>query len=288
MLTAGDVEFEPETSKIYSLSNSTAVMVAGDASLQIEILQSLFKFVGDRIRANPQEWVLIGDIAQEYQSVYQTIKARKAEMRILKPLGLSQNSFIARQGEMSSSVVESLTKEILNFEMPAIEAIICGVDGTGAHMYVASNSDVACRDAIGFAAIGVGFWHANSQFMFAEHNRTRPLPETLLLTYAAKRRAEVAPGVGEGTDMFSIGPDTGSFGTIPDSIIKDLSKIYGRTRVSTAKAIKRSNQEVTRYVEQLAKAAAPQEQPTPTATPTEKTNGAEQVREEGDGTRKPN
>jgi hypothetical protein len=49
MLTAGDVEFEPDTAKIYSLSNSAVAMIAGEASLQIEILQSLYRFVGERI-----------------------------------------------------------------------------------------------------------------------------------------------------------------------------------------------------------------------------------------------
>ena len=56
---------------------------------------------------------------------------------------------------------------------------------------------VACYDMIGFAAIGIGGWHAQSRFMFAKHTRRSPQPETLLLTYSAKKQAEVAPGVGK-------------------------------------------------------------------------------------------
>ena len=288
MLTAGDVEFEPDTAKIYNLSNSAVAMIAGEASLQIEILQSLYRFVGERIKAKPQEWVPLNDLANEYQGIYQAIKSRKAEARVLRPIGLTLDTFITRQREMSASIVADLTKEIINFDMPAIEAIVSGVDDTGAHIYVVNNTEVTCRDAIGFAAIGAGYWHANSQFMFAGHNRNRPLPETLLLTYAAKRRAEVAPGVGAGTDMFSVGPGPGTYGPILKEIIDDVDKIYKRTRARAAQSIKKSNQEVNKYVEQLGTQAAAQEQRTPTPNPTEKTNGAESTGEEGTGTAKPN
>jgi hypothetical protein len=117
MLTAGDVEFEPETAKIYSITNSSIVMIAGEASLQIEILQSLYKFAAERIKERAQEWLPIIDIANEYQSIYQDIKSRKAESRVLRPLGLTRDTFIRRQREMSDSIVENLTKEIVNFEM---------------------------------------------------------------------------------------------------------------------------------------------------------------------------
>lgn len=135
----------------------------------------------------------------------QAIKSKHAEIRALGPLSLTMDSFIKRQKEMTPEIVKDLTSAIVNFDMPEIEAIVTGIDGTGTHIYVVTNSGVECRDAIGFAAIGIAYWHANSQFMFAGHNRMRPLPETLLLTYAAKKRAEVAPGVGSGTDMFTTG-----------------------------------------------------------------------------------
>src|ERR1039458_63702 len=116
MLTAGDVEFEPETPKIYSITNSSVVMIAGEASLQIEILQRLFTFVAERIKEKPQEWIPVGDIAAEYQNVYQDIKSTKAEGRVLKPLGLTRDTFIKRQREMSESFVGDLTKAIVNFD----------------------------------------------------------------------------------------------------------------------------------------------------------------------------
>ena len=177
--------------------------------------------------------------------------------------------------------------------MPAVEALITGIDSTGAHIYVVTNTEVACRDAAGFAAIGAGCWHANSQFMFAGHTRFSPLPESLLLTYAAKRRAEVAPGVGVGTDMFTIGPQLGSYRQIEEGIINELANIYKRTRSRASRSLKISNREVNQYVEELGRRAAQQEQTSP-EKPTDKPDGketaaAEEVSgTETPGARKPN
>jgi len=289
MLTAGDVEFEPESPKIYNPTNSIVVMVAGESSLQMEIMYRVYRWAAEQIKEKPQDWVPVGALAREYHRTYQSIKSEYAEARVLGPLALTLDSFIKRQKEMADSIVKDMTSAIVNFEMPGIEAIITGIDTTGAHIYVVTNSEIACRDAIGFAAIGVGYWHANSQFMFAGHNRVRPLPETLLLTYAAKKRAEVAPGVGVGTDMFTMGPELGSYSTILPGVIEDVDKIYKGTRKRSEASVKKANAEVNKYVEQLSKAAAAQEQRTTSPKPTtDKANGKEAPGETNSGAGKPN
>jgi hypothetical protein len=279
MLTAGDVEFEPETAKLYPVTNSCVVMIAGESSLQMSIVQRVNLFTVERVKAKPTEWMSIREIADYYHSAYQAIKSEKAAARALGPLGLTMNEFLNRQRDMQPDIVSQLTSAILNFEMPAIEAIIAGIDPTGAHIFVVNNAEVACRDAIGFAAIGIGYWHANSQFMFAGHNRSRPLPETLLLTYAAKRRAEVAPGVGAGTDMFTMGPNLGTYTVINENIVNDLGKIYKKTRSRAAKSVRSSNAEVNKYVENLGKeSTAQQSSPTPEQS---KADGADKGGEDG-------
>jgi hypothetical protein len=284
MLTSGDVEFEPETPKIYATSNSSVVMVAGDSSLQHEILKRVIGWANQQIKEKPAEWISIGALAREYYAQYQNIKSEYAELRILRPLGLTIDSFLQRQAHMSNSVVDQVTSGMVNFDMPAIEAIVSGVDSLGAHIYVVTNGGMRCDDAIGFAAIGVGHWHANSQFMFARHNRARPLPETLLLTYAAKKRAEVAPGVGAGTDMFTLGPQLGSYALIFPEVIKSVDRIYKRTRRRSEDAIRRSNAEVNKYVEQLRRAAPAQEQKTTAARPaTDQSDGEKSVGGESSG-----
>lgn len=271
MLTSGDVEFEPETPKIYPISNSIAVMIAGDSSLQALIIQRLQQFIRDRVNERPNEWVPVEDAANEYLSTYQKIKAVRAEGRVLAPLGLTLDTFVQRQNQMLPSFVADITREVLNFQMPPIGAIVAGIDATGTHLHLVTNDEVSCRDAVGFAAIGIGYWHANSQFTFAGHNAGKPLPETMLLTYAAKRRAEVAPGVGEGTDMFSIGPALGSYVAVRPDVVADLDKIYERTRKRANESVSIANKEVTEYVEDLGKAAASRQE----AAPEQPTTGSD-------------
>lgn len=49
MLTAGDIQFEPQQPKIIPLSNSVVVMIAGDSSLQAQIMQKIINDVRERI-----------------------------------------------------------------------------------------------------------------------------------------------------------------------------------------------------------------------------------------------
>jgi len=267
MLTAGDVQFEPDAGKIRELTTSIALMTAGDSSLQTEIIARVSSEVVARIDADPKNWWLVKDVADLYAKHYGAVKRERSERSILAPLGLTHDSFVARQATMADSFIRNLTTELINFSMPSVATIITGSDPVGEHIYVVGEGDVECLDAVGFAAIGIGRWHANSQFMFAGHDRFKPIPETLLLTYAAKRRAEVSPGVGEGTDMFTIGSRLGSYVRINQQVVTDLGTIYKRTRSASRKAIEKGNLEVRKYVENLAGTATPQEQE---ATPPDK------------------
>jgi len=62
------------------------------------------------------------------------------------------------------------------------------------------------------------------------HSPATPLRETVFQVYAAKRRAEVAPGVGLDTDMAIISPSSVSFlDTATLEKLKDLYNTHGRT-----------------------------------------------------------
>jgi hypothetical protein len=266
MLTAGDIQFEPIQPKILSLSNSICAMTAGDSSLQAEILQMVFADMGERIRREPANWWRVKDVAGLYSRHYDEARLKRSERTILSPLGLSHASFTQNQQTMSESLVRMLATELINFSLPPVATIFAGVDTTGIHLYVVEGGDVSCMDTVGFAAIGAGRWHANSQFMFAQHDRTKPGPETLLLTYHAKKRAEVAPGVGAGTDMFIMGPQLGSHTPIPPDAIADLEKMYKARLGRERRASTRANQEVNQYVENLSRAQTP---PAQEAAPTD-------------------
>jgi 20S proteasome alpha/beta subunit len=275
MITAGDVQFQPQQTKIIPLSSSIVVTVAGDYALQVEIFQNVRSDVDRRIQNEPDNWWKVSDVADLYSHYYKQVKLKRAETAILAPLGLNNDTWISKQAQMAPQLITQIATELLNFEIPVVETIFAGIDTTGAHIYVADKGSLTCHDGVGFAAIGAGYWHADSQFMFAGHTRQRQLPETLLLTYSAKKRAEVAPGVGEATDMFMVS-GLGSYTAIGDHVLDELEKIYKTTQQSYAESDKQANQQIKAYVEELARATTAKEQ----ATITKDGDGDETVNKE--------
>ena len=97
--------------------------------------------------------------------------------------------------------------------------------------------------------------------MLARHAWSAPPAETLLLTYSAKKRSEVAPGVGAATDMIMFGPQLGTFNYVGDHVIAALEEMYQR-RVKAEQSLDLSQRaEVKKYVEELATQQAKEEKP---------------------------
>lgn len=263
MLTAGDIEFEPQQAKIWQLTRSVGVLVAGDSAIQTEVLRAVEAVVNQRIQEQPENWWMLHDVADLYREHYNKLRLKRAESRLLAPLGLDAGSFIRRQRELEPSLAQQLAAELTNFRLSPTGAIIFGADPTGVHIFVANGGETTCQDAIGFAAIGAGTWHASSQLMFAGHTRAHKLAGTMFLVYAAKRRAEVAPGVGGGTDMFWFARQLGLSGSFPDEIIAGLEKEYKRERARAAKAATKAEESFAGFLAKLAgaKPGAQQEPP---------------------------
>jgi hypothetical protein len=264
MLTSGDVQFEPTAAaKILALSNSMFLMTAGDAGLQAEICSHVLIEVAERIRQEPGKWWFVRDVADLYIEHYNRIQ--------LAPLYLDPSSFIANQHSMNERLVNDTARELLNFQMPSISTIFAGHDPAGPHIYLVSESganslEANCLDGVGFAAIGSGARHASSQIMVARHAWNAPMAETLFLTYYSKKKSEVAPGVGRGTDMVMSGPTTASLVGIRVEAIQRLEIEYQRVAQQETRAFSKAKGSIQRYVEDLQKQAqglAEQQEQTP-------------------------
>jgi hypothetical protein len=66
---------------------------------------------------------------------------------------------------------------------------------------VDTGGSVNCCDDVGFAAIGIGAWHAKSRLMQGGYINNMFFAPALAVLYAAKKAAEIAPGVGRATDI---------------------------------------------------------------------------------------
>jgi hypothetical protein len=178
------------------------------------------------------------------------IKFRFAESNVLAPLGLTGESYFKRQKELAPTLVRQIAADLASwFSSRVAEAIVTGKDAQGVHIYVSDgNGGISCRDSIGFASIGIGASHADSQFMAAGYHPLQPLPETLSLTFSAKKRAEAAPGVGKGTDMFSF---VDSYTAFPDSVITRLGETWKAVELATSDAKLRATEEIKKLVTEL-------------------------------------
>ena len=255
MLTAGDVQFESTAGiKIQALSNFAFIMTAGDAALSAELVQETGHQIRDRIIAQPNNIWMIKDIVDLHIDKYNNARLKRSEAQILAPLNLDRNTFLSGQASPHTGLVSDLTKELINFSMPSMSSIVAGIDTTGAHVYVVRDDEYTCADSVGFAAIGIGARHAQSQLMLAGQSYNSSLTDTVLSVYVAKRRSEIAPGVGKYTEMVSVGPGN-PLDFLHKDIMNKLEVEYKRIIDAESTAFLEGRKEMEDYVKKLTEQA---------------------------------
>lgn len=256
MITAGFTETEPSASKIWPLSNSVFALVAGDMELQTALFRPIMRAVYERIQKEPANWWDVEEIAHLYEAEYIKNLQRRLERTYLVPLGLTYDTFTARQREMDPVLVNETAKKLREHRTESgVEVIFAGVDSTGCRILMWDRGQLFDRTAIGYASIGAGYSHADTEFVTAGHVPTNALDETFVLVHAAKKRAEAAPGVGAKTDMFMLGPELGVSIDITylesGAILSELDQQY-RNRVNREqKAARRAAENFRKYLTRL-------------------------------------
>jgi len=239
MLTVGDVEFERPVPKLYKLSTSIVAMIAGDAGAQDEICNRTIEKIGTDLPS-------VRDAVTVYCAEVAGYHKRNGEREVLASLGLNMKSFIRRQQELGSEFSDRILFDLKEAkDNVGIETIIAGVDNVGAHIYTIGNEGSAlCQDSVGFAAIGYGARHAESQFILQAYSSQLDLANASLLAFTAKRRAEVAPGVGKYTDVYAISPTGLISNPINPTVIKIIEAAYEQMEKDQNEAIIRAHQAV--------------------------------------------
>jgi hypothetical protein len=218
-----------------------------------------------------------------YSDAFQAARLRHSEAAILGPLGLTCESLIDQMNNLSPEVVDNLVRQMATWQFTEQHsALIVGVDMDGfqnpnpaeprvnyGHIYLALDADITCQDRVGFAAIGIGASHAESQFMFAGYDKKWTFPKVLLLAHAAKKRAEASPGVGKATDLFSIGPNLGSYSGIDEQVLRELDDNYRETQKRVERAARKSEQRMMAFDKELSEkfATAQQQKADSSSTP---------------------
>jgi 20S proteasome alpha/beta subunit len=195
-ISTDDIEYEPQQLKLSFITPRAVILIAGDFAVHSEALRVIQK----NLKGNPD--ALPENIALLYGKAIQAIKRREAEDKYLAPLGMNTDTFLAQQRDLSEGFVDRITTQLQRYEGENVDAIIVGSDGESVHIYtVDTRGMIGCSDDVGFAAIGIGAWHAKSRLMQAGYVNTSIFAPALAAIYVAKKASEIAPGVGTTTDI---------------------------------------------------------------------------------------
>jgi len=247
MLTAGNVQYEPPQRKAFSLTKKYTVMYAGDASVHSRIITDVVRqFAGDNDAT-------VLKVAEAYGTHMSEYRKRECERLFLNPVGLTFADFIAHQNDLAPQTVDRLTSRIQGYRLDS-EAIVMGIDAEP-HIYVIQEPGIViCHDLVGFAAIGIGASHATSELMSARYSRQWGFARAVFQVFKAKKRPDVAPGVGQVNDLVD-GDINQHWFLVPEMDPKDmlgrLQSTYQQEQEAARKATEIAQGEVVKYVEGL-------------------------------------
>ncbi len=237
-LTLNDWTYEPPIWKRLDLAPQIVAMTAGNAAASAAMYEETRSWLAQ----NQTPHVKLA--AEAWASAFAEYRRREAERSILAPLGLDLTTYRQEEREARVRLEDQLTRWQLDDE-----AIIAGLDPSGAHLYAVRDPGWAsCEDQVCFAAIGSGSGHAAAEFMRAKYTWTFSVARALLLIYRAKKSSEVDPFVGSDTDLFVIGPGQDVHGPVNDALVELIAKVHDKTLRGQAAAFEEADKAIEKQV----------------------------------------
>ncbi len=212
------IQFEHRETKILTISKNCLAMTSGSAFFFQEILEPI-------IKKYKNESPKISKIVEEIKNSYAEIRMKKIEDFYFRPMGLTINQFNREQSNLDDRIMGGLVRALQDFEFPGgLQILVIGVDDE-AHIYLVDNPGMSTPlDTVGWGSIGTGSPHADYTFISGGYYTEFPFNKAVCLAYEAKRRAEVAPGVGEETDIYHI--DKNGIHKLSDKSKEQLKNIF--------------------------------------------------------------
>jgi hypothetical protein len=227
------IEFDHPDAKIDLIGGRCVALTAGDALSVQDILVG-----GLGVAAQLQD-PTVELIAQHVRNRFVEVRKRRINEMVLGPRGLDFDMFYA-------GGIQRLPPELAMFLDSQIQQaqlgssiILAGVDASGAHIFsVEDPGATACFDRLGYHSVGSGHRHALLTLVSKAQHKTTDLFTTMFNVFVAKKAAELAPGVGNATEMRVVTPQ--GVNIIGQEDIAKLEQIFAedvKPKESTSEAI---------------------------------------------------
>ena len=196
-------EFEhQENTKIVELAgaNSTHALLAGDVLVGNEVLKVAQVQMMQRDGGN----VSASEAAEIVRGSYQQVRLEKITHQELGSRGLNLDTYYGRHQQLSQPIVQMIDQAFCKGNL-GVEMLVAGPNGeTHAIHTILNPGTVYDNSSIGHGAIGSGAPHALYSLIEDSYAASLSKEEVLTLVEKAKKRSEVAPGVGVETTIVVI------------------------------------------------------------------------------------
>lgn len=182
-----------EFEKISKLTSKADIycLSAGNALFASEMIDIAKK------RIENETITSVDDAAQTVRSAYMESRMSRLVRSQLETRGLDLDSYYRHHKSLLPDIVTLIDKSFATANI-GVEFIVVGYDGSKCHIYtIIHPGDVYCNDSIGYAAIGIGAPHVIYHMIENNYRKSANRETITKLVENAKKRSQVAPGVGE-------------------------------------------------------------------------------------------
>jgi len=218
MVSTGDMTlmFEQPRSKAELIAARAIVLTAGTIHEPDLTRQA-------RVRARGKDRIL--EMADVLKELFQEIREKHIVDEILRPqTGMkSFTEWLTRQKSIHDAILINLSDQISKYELP-LRLILAGVDEEGHLIMVGDPGTYRSFDTLSYCCLGMGERHADNVFAWYRYSRVFPVNDALYIAFEAKKKAEMAGGVGQSTDILII--DSVGVNEVSRDTIDALEEIY--------------------------------------------------------------
>ena len=212
MVSSGDmsITFEPDKPKHEVITNKCLMLTAGTL-----LEPGLIEDIKEKGRNESN----IRKLVELCKAEFRALKRKRIEEEILHPAGFeSMSDYHEKSQRLHDALVMQLNDRIQRHDLEFI-ILLVGIDDKGGHLYLVTDPGTeACYDSVGFCCPGAGQSHTDPVFALYRYTPSVSAKEALFVAYQAKKRAEMAGGIGIITDATIITQKEGMREILPETL----------------------------------------------------------------------